>query len=127
MLNDSRDELVEGEERVRVDSSHVPQLLLVRLLINIAVKELLGEVQRMLVVVLCGVVAIIHNGHSDGESELHGERVKTAMGALSGELSSEFLESREAMVDGLFEMRRSATRSNEGRGVVRTWISRTRQ
>ena len=91
MLDDSLDQLVNGEERVRVDADHVPQLLLVGLLVDVAVEELLGEIQRVLVVSESWVVPLIDDGDLGRETKVDGEGAET-LGAFGGESSASLLE-----------------------------------
>ena len=91
MLDDGLDELIDGEERVRVDAEHVPQLLLVGRLVDVAVKELLGEIQRMLVVAKCWVVPLVDDGHLGREAKVDGEGAET-LGTFGGEGSAPLLK-----------------------------------
>lgn len=68
VFDHSRDELVDRVQRIRFDASHVPQLLLVRLLVHLAIEQLLGEVQCVLVVMLSGILTSIYHGYSRGET-----------------------------------------------------------
>lgn len=75
MLDRGRDELVERKERVRAYASHVPQLLLIRLLVDLSVEELLRELEHVLVVVLRRVVACVDDGNGSGEAEVDADGV----------------------------------------------------
>lgn len=100
VLDDGRHELVEGEERVRADAGHEAQLLLVRLLVDVAVEQFLGEVEHVLVVVLGRVVARVDDGDGRRQAELDAERVEPARASgRGGELGRELLEGEEAVVD----------------------------
>lgn len=101
MLDRGRDELVEREERVRAHASHVPQLLLVRLLVDLAVKELLGELEHVLVVVLGRVVARVDDGHRCREAEVDADRVQPLVTMRRGELGGELLKGEQSVVHRL--------------------------
>jgi hypothetical protein len=93
VLDRSRDELVERKERIRPDARHVPQLLLIRLLIDLAIEQLLSELEHVLVVVLRRVVACVDDGYGSGETEVDADGVQTLVAVGGGEVGSELLES----------------------------------
>jgi len=131
VLDDGRDKLVDGEERVRADADHEAQLLLVRLLVDVAVKQLLGEVEHVVVVVLGGVVTRVDDGDGRRQAELDAERVE-APGARGGrgEVGRELLECEQAVVDLLRADAKCVSLVKQvtaKRKVSRTCMTRTRQ
>ena len=81
MLDEARDELVDREQRVCVDAAHVAQVLLKVGQRDLVVEQLLGEVERVGVVVLGRVVVQerVDDGHGNGKAEVDREDRKSVV------------------------------------------------
>ena len=100
VLDHRLDKLVDREERVRLDAAHVPQVLLVRLLVEVAVKELLGEVESVLIVVLSRVLPLVDDRDRRRETQFNAERTEATL-VVGSLLRAEPLEVGEAVVERL--------------------------